>query len=593
MEDTHLTRRGLLAAAGWAVGAWLVPKELSAAGRPPRRPNVILVMTDDQGYGDLACHGNPVIRTPSLDKLHGQSVRLTDFHVAPLCTPTRAQLMTGRDAVRTGAWATTWGRSMPRADEITIAQVFKDGGYRTGMFGKWHLGDNYPYRPEDRGFDDVLRHGGGGVGQAPDWWGNDYFDDTYCHNGHWTPCRGYCTDVWFDGAIRFIEAHRTQPFFVYLSTNAPHGPYLVADEYKNLYAGKPNVPHAAFYGMITNIDENMGRLMAKLDTLGLAENTILVFLTDNGTSAGVRAARGGRPQVGFSAGMRGTKGSVFDGGHRVPCFIRWPGRLGVPRDVGTLTCCQDLLPTLASLCGVKAPADRKLDGRDISPLLAGEGAAWPDRSLIVQCSQTTTPPPKGRAAVLTQRWRLVGDRQLHDIQADPGQKTDVAAKHPEVVARLRAAYEQWWREVSRRFDDVSHIVIGSDRENPTALSSFDWHGVARVPWSQGAVRGGSPVNGWWAVDVARGGTYEISLRRWPQAVDKPIIAAANGGKAVPVTKARLRVADVDETMPVTAHMAAATFTVTLEPGATRLQTWLIDEKSGTSRGAYYVQVRRL
>jgi hypothetical protein len=366
----------------------------------------------------------------------------------------------------------------------------------------------------------------------------------------------------------------------------------VADKYRKLYAGKPGVPNAAFWGMVTNIDENMGRLMAKPDQWGLAENTILIFLTDNGTSAGVGAGRrGGRP-VGFNAGMRGKKGSFHEGGHRVPCFVRWPGKLGRPRDVDALTCCQDLLPTLAALCGLKPPAGRALDGVDISPLLKDLKVDWGDRTLVVQYSQSTTPPPKGRAAVLTERWRMVG-KQLFDIQADPGQKTDVAARHPDVVKRLQVHYEKWWREVSKRFGEVSHIVIGSEKENPAELSSFDWHGQRRVPWSQGAVGGGSPVVGYWAVRVERAGTYEISLRRWPASAKTPITAAAPGGKAVRVTKARLRIAGVDVTQAVTAKMAAATFTVKLPAGKTRLETWLVDEKSRRTSGAYYVGVRRL
>ena len=582
-RPTALNRRDFLKMLGLGAGTAVVPTLLPAADKPGKRPNVILVITDDQGYGDLGCHGNKVIQTPHLDKLHQQSIRLTDFHVAPCCTPTRTQLMTGRDAVRTGAWGTTWGRSLPRPDEKMVAEVFKAGGYRTGMFGKWHLGDNYPYRPEDRGFEEVLRHGGGGVGQSPDFWGNDYFDDTYCHNGTWKKHKGYCTDVWFDGAMSFIEANKGSPFFAYLSTNAPHSPYLVAEKYKKLYAGKKNVPNAAFYGMITNIDENMGRLIKKLKDLSLEDNTILIFLTDNGTSAG------------FSAGMRGRKGSFHEGGHRVPCFIRWPGGgLAAPGDIDTLAQCQDLAPTLLGLCGLKAPAGVKYDGMDISPLLRGKEQDPSGRMLVVQYSQTTAPPPKGRATVMTQRWRLVGGRELYDIQADPGQRKNVAAAHPDVVRKLRDHYEKWWRQVSRRFDDVSHIVIGSDRENPSCLTGFDWLGASqRNPWNQGHVRSGHVANGYWAVQVERDGTYEFALRRWPAQVNKPIVAAIAGGRAIKATKARLKIADVDQTIDIAADTVAATFRLKLKAGKTRLQTWLIDDKSKASRGAYFVYVKRL
>ena len=317
MPKLASTRWRLAGAAALAAGLLAAHGECAPAEtRAAARPNVVLVMTDDQGYGDLACHGNPWIRTPNLDRLHRESVRLTDFHVSPLCTPTRAGLMTGQNPVRLGAWGTTWGRSLPRRDAVTMADLFAASGYPTGCFGKWHLGDNYPFRPQDRGFTEVLIHGGGGVGQTPDYWDNDYFDDTYFHNGKPEKCRGYCTDVWFDAAIRFIESNRDRPFFAYVPTNAPHGPFHVAQKYSSLYSADPNVPNTNFYGMITNIDENMGRLTAKLDELGLSENTILIFTTDNGTAAGFRGGKG------FNAGMRGTKGSLYEGGHRVPCFIR-------------------------------------------------------------------------------------------------------------------------------------------------------------------------------------------------------------------------------------------------------------------------------
>ena len=308
-------------------------------------------------------------------RLYGQSVRLTDFHVGPTCAPTRAALMTGRYCNRTGVWHTVMGRSLLRRDEVTMADVFAAGGYRTGIFGKWHLGDNYPFRPQDRGFQEVLVHGGGGVGQTPDYWGNDYFDDTYWHNGKPEKQAGYCTDVWFDGALRFIEANRDRPFFAYIATNAPHSPFNVAEQYSGPYMGK-SVPNANFYGMIANIDENMGRLLGKLKALGLEENTILIFMTDNGTAAGFQAGKG------FNAGMRGTKGSEYDGGHRVPCFLRWPaGGLGGGKDVSRLTAHIDLLPTLIELCGLPQPAGVKFDGASLAPLLrdargrlAGPGA---------------------------------------------------------------------------------------------------------------------------------------------------------------------------------------------------------------------------
>jgi len=551
-----------------------------------RVPNVVLILTDDQGYGDLACHGNAWIKTPHLDALHRESVRLIDFHVSPCCTPTRAGLMSGLNPVRVGAWGTTWGRSLLRKDAITVADVFAANGYRTGCFGKWHIGDNYPYRPQDRGFQETIVHGGGGVGQAPDHWGNNYFDDTYLHNGKPQNYTGYCTDVFFDEAIKFIEANKDRPFFVYLPTNAPHGPYLVAEKYSNLYRGNKNVPNANFYGMITNIDENMGRMVYKLKTLGLEEDTILIFTTDNGTAAGFRGGKG------FNAGMRGTKGSIYDGGHRVPCFIRYPGGgLTGGRDIDGLATHLDVLPTLIDLCGLKKPEGAEFDGVSLAPLLKSPGADWPERTVVVQYRQSSAPPIKWAAAVMSNRWRLIGGKQLYDIKGDPGQKSDVAASHPEVVEKLRAAYEDWWAEVSRRFDEYCHIIVGSQEENPARLCSFDWH--TACPWSQGAVRSGSTANSFWAVEIARDGKYQIELRRWPKEVDRPITAAIPGGKAIPATKARMKIGRIDLTKPIPEGAKAVSFTVDLKAGKTTLQTWLIDDKSGQSRGAYYTYVSRL
>ncbi len=267
---------------------------LCAAVAHAERPNVILVMTDDQGYGDLGCHGNQVIKTPNLDKLHAQSTRLTNFHVSPTCAPTRAALMTGRYANATGVWHTIMGRSMIRENEVTLGKILGDGGYATGMFGKWHLGDNYPFRPEDRGFTEVLRHGGGGVGQTPDYWDNAYFDGSYFHNKKPVPVEGFCTDVFFDYAKKFIEkqAEADKPFLAYISMNAPHGPMHAPPEYSKPY-GDLGVNTANFFGMIANIDDNVGSLRTWLANKGLADNTIFIFTTDNGTVTKASVASSG------------------------------------------------------------------------------------------------------------------------------------------------------------------------------------------------------------------------------------------------------------------------------------------------------------
>jgi arylsulfatase A-like enzyme len=548
----------------------------SAPAAEAKRPNVVLVLTDDQGYGDLGCHGNPVLKTPNLDRLHEQSTRLTNFHVDPTCSPTRSALLTGRYSSRTGVWHTVMGRSLLRRDEVTMADLFAANGYRTGLFGKWHLGDNYPYRPQDRGFREVLTFGGGGIGNTPDFWGNNYFDDTLRHNGKLEKFNGYCTDVFFAAALRFIERNKDRPFFAYVATNAPHAPYNVADKYSKPYLAQ-GVPEqrARFYGMIANIDENVGRLLARLKELGLEENTIVVFMTDNGTSGGYNEKSGGH-----NAGMRGIKGSEYDGGHRVPCFVRWPGQLAGGKDVARVAAHIDVLPTLLDLCGLPKPEKVAFDGASLRPLLTGKGD-WPARTLLVHSQRIDHPEKWRKCAVMTDRWRLVNGKELYDMPADPGQKKDVAREHPEAVADLRRAYERWWTDISRRFDEYCEIVIGSEQESPTLLCCHDWHGEL-APSGQEMVRRAVVANGFWAVEAARPGKYAITLRQQPAAAKLPLQAKT----------ARLSVGDVDASRPVPPGATSVTFEVRLKAGKTRLQTWLT-EADGRSRGAYYVEVKYL
>jgi arylsulfatase A-like enzyme len=561
---------------------------LSGSKASARKPSVILVMTDDQGYGDLACHGNKMIKTPHLDKLHAQSIRLADFHVCPTCAPTRAALMTGHYSIRTGIWHTIMGRSIMRRDEVTMGNVFADSGYKTGIFGKWHLGDNYPYRPQDRGFHEVLIHGGGGVGQTPDYWGNDYFDDTYFHNGKPEKFSGYCTDVWFNESMKFIESNKNRPFFCYLPTNAPHGPFNVAKKYSSLYKDNEKVFNADFYGMITNIDENMGRLLDKLKELEIDNNTIFIFMTDNGSSAGFGKGKG------YNADMRGKKGTVYDGGHRVPCFIRWPaGKLNGPRDINILTAHIDLLPTLIDMCGLEQPDGVSFDGASLVPLLTESSKNWTDRTIVVDQQRIEHPQKWRNSAVMTQRWRLINGQELYDMQADPSQKNNIADRHRDVVEKLRQAYERWWADVSQRFDEYSEIVLGSDKENPARLTCHDWHtGEGYPPWSQHSVLNAYGDNGFWAVEVSRAGAYEFELRRWPREVDKPITAAIPNGKAISATQARLKIGDIDLKQEIPSNARAVTFKTTLPAGKTRLQTWFTDDQ-GASCGAYFVYVKYL
>jgi arylsulfatase A-like enzyme len=437
------------------------PRVLAANAPPGSRPNVVLIITDDQGYGDLACTGNPVLKTPNLDRLYNESVRLTDFHVDPTCSPTRAALMTGRYSTRTGVWHTVMGRNMPRTEERMMPQIFADNGYATAIFGKWHLGDNHPFRPQDRGFHEVVIHGGGGIGQIPDYWGNDYTDDTYFRNGRPQKFTGYCTDVFFAEATRYIEAHRDQPFFVYIATNAPHSPYRVADEWSAPYKSQVGADAglATFYGMIANIDHNVGQLRRRLDELGLTDNTLLIFMTDNGTARGATFSdpRGndGKLISGYNGGMRGRKGSPYEGGHRVPCFLHWPvGKLTGGRDVGELAAHLDLLPTLIDLCRLEDPNRIGFDGISLRGALAGTATISSERILLAHHQELPRPEKYRFASVMQGPWRLilrndVGDTakpavELYRVTDDAGQTRNIAAEHPGIATQLRRVYDKLW-----------------------------------------------------------------------------------------------------------------------------------------------------
>ncbi|MBT3376750.1 MAG: arylsulfatase [Lentisphaerae bacterium] len=566
------------------------------------RPNVILVMTDDQGYGDLGCTGNPWIETPGIDAFYADAVRFSDFHVSPLCTPTRGGLMTGRRPVRNGAWATTWGRSMLHREDATMADVFAGGGYATAMFGKWHLGDNYPYRPQDRGFQHVVAHKGGGVGQTPDFWGNSYFDDTYFHDGEPVEHVGYCTDVWFEEAFRFIEGHHDQPFFAYIATNAPHSPYLVPDRYAERYRGNPAIPEPEFYGMITNIDENFARLRSLLKQLEIEDNTILIFMTDNGSSGGCTLGPGQFVERGYSAGMRGKKGSYYDGGHRVPFFVRWPsGGLTGGRDIDELVAHVDLLPTFIELCGLPTPDTMDVDGDSVVSLFTAEApASLSDRVHFLQYRQNTEPPEKWTNAVMTRRWRLVNGCELYDIKADPGQVADVAAVHPDVVEWLRGEHECWWAKIEPGLSEYAPIALGNPLENPTRLDAFDVMGD--VAWSQSQILAALRTCGRWRVDIERSGLYGFTLRRWPEEAAFPISEAlpleavrkmapyesVDAPGQITASAARLCVAGAEHRIAVGEGTDAVTFEVRIdETGIGDLDAWFIDP-DGVEWGAYYV-----
>ncbi len=497
------------------------------------RPNIVFVLTDDQGYPPMGAHGHPFIQTPHLDTFHGESVRFEQFHTGTTCAPTRSGLMTGHYCNSTGVWHTIGGRSLLRRDEWSLADALSEAGYRTGLFGKWHLGDEYPYRPQDRGFQRVVCHGGGGISQQPDHWGNDYFDDTYMVDGESEPYEGYCTDVFFREALAFIEANRDTPFFCYISTNAPHGPFNVEPHYRDLYTGHTsNEGYARFLGMITNIDENFGRLRDKLRALDLEDNTILIFMSDNGQTG----IGGVKPGEMYNADMRGMKGSPYDGGHRVPFLIRWPdGGLSTARSIEQLTSYVDFMPTLLDLCGVDVPAERAFHGESLRPLLEGDvDARWSER-IITTDTQRVPHPLKWRlSCVMKDSWRLVNRTELYDLADDPSQEEDVAAQHPALVAELQAAYDEWWTLCSAQMDDDIPLSIGADAQEKAVLRAHDLRDNREGTWlcTQGQIRQGATCDGWWEIMVEQDGEYEFDLRRWPEEAGHRVCGSIEGEDVV-------------------------------------------------------------
>jgi arylsulfatase A-like enzyme len=594
------------------------------------RPNIVFIITDDQGYGDLGHTGNPVAKTPHLDALAAESSNLTDYHVAPTCSPTRAALLTGHWTNRTGVWHTVNGRSMLRENEITLAQMLAEAGYATGLFGKWHLGDNYPYRPEDRGFHEVYRHGGGGVGQTPDLWDNSYFDGHYYHNGEIVAAEGFCTDVFFAQARRFIreEAEKGKPFFAYISTNAPHSPYHAPQRYLDLYANEDPVT-AAFYGMITNIDDNVGATRGLLRELGIAENTLFIFTTDNGTAAGTKT---------FNAGMRGAKGSEYEGGHRVPFIAHWPAAgWNKPHINDELCHAVDIAPTLLEIAQAERPEAVAFDGVSIRELLdpAAKTKAWPhrDRILVTDSQRVRDPVKWKQTSVMSGKWRLVNGTELYDLSTDPGQERNLLAEHPARAASMTAFYDDWWAELEPTFGETTEIHLGHPDHPVVGLTGHDWIQEDLPPWNQQHIRQAdgyahgpkkapkgkkahpaatgparSVHRGHWAVKAVAGGTYSVSVRRWPVEADTAIAAGLPPGDnvpgasrafrsfeglAIPIASATLRLDGSDvETRPLSGGAAEVTFEIELAAGSHELAPFFTDAE-GNEIGAYYAVVSKL
>lgn len=542
------------------------------------RPNVLVIITDDQGYGDLGFHGNPQIHTPNLDRLARESVRCKYFYVSPVCAPTRASLMTGRYNYRTGVVDTYLGRAMMFADELTLAEMFSGAGYRTGIFGKWHLGDNYPMRAMDQGFQESLVHKGGGIAQPSDPPGGDsYFDATLYRNGTAMKSKGYCTDVFSDAAIDFIKRNRSRPFFAWLAYNAPHAPLQVPDSDLMPYRDMKDTNTARVYAMVSNIDRNIGRVLKQLP-----KDTVVVFLTDNGPQS---FGFGHYRPNGY---MVGWKGSVYEGGIRVPFFIRWPGKLQAGLEVQQIAAHIDLAPTLLEACGIPKPRNVSFDGLSLWPLLTGARVQWPERTLYFQWHRGDTPQLHRAFAARSARFKLVqelgreeqwdGEKHFQLFEIDhlpvfdihrPSEGRDLSTAEPEVFKLMLASYERWFDDMkSARGFALPRIMIGTKNENPVTLTRQDWRGP-RASWGTNGL-------GHWDLEIARTDSYQITVQ-FPELLQKAAIEfrcqAQNRRQELAAGAKQARFSDLP-----------------LQRGTARLQAWL--QVGGTNRGVHYVFVGR-
>ena len=518
---------------------------LSCAEKKNSRPNVILIITDDQGYGDFGVAGNPVIRTPNMDVLAKKSGQMTNYYVQPVCAPTRSCLMTGRYNYRTRCIDTFVGRAMMETEEITLAELLKDSGYATGIFGKWHLGDSYPLRPQEQGFEEVLVHRGGGIGQPSDPPGGEgkYTDPILFHNGQQVQEKGYCTDIYFNRALEWIEKthKKNRNFFAYIPTNAPHSPFHdvpegLYQEYKNVNLNNDQFPQkvghklvkkqdtdrlARIYAMITNIDENIGKLFEKLEKIGVLENTLLVFMVDNGPN--------GRRYV---AGYKGMKATVYEGGTHSPLYMYWPKHIKAGTSSDRVVAHIDILPTVLEACNLPKPQNVKLDGRSFLPLLTTGITTWQDRYIVIQSHRGNEPVLYHNFSIRNQKWKLVHasgfntenfagepNFELFNMENDPYETTNLAQERPDKLNELKAAYEEWFKDVSHTRPDnyaPPRIYIGTPYENPVTLTRQDWRHAKGRPWADNS-------NGFWMLYAANDGIYDFKVRMRNVKADGKII----------------------------------------------------------------------
>lgn len=513
--------------------ATLLPASVLGRGVSDQK-NVIFILTDDQGYGDMEFTGNTNIKTPVVNSWAERGFCFTDYHSGTCSAPARAALMTGKYCDEVGVWGTVRGRSILREGDVALPQIFQQNGYATAMYGKWHLGDNYPFRPMDRGFDETLWLKGGGLTQTPDYWDNDYFDDVYFRGAEPERQKGYCTDVFFDNAIDFIEDNKEKPFFIYLALNAPHGPFHVDEKWVKPYRGNPHIPVPEFYGMIANIDHNMGLLEQRLKELGLDENTILIFSTDNGSAGGLELDKAHHVTNGYNAGMRGKKSDAYEGGHRTPMIICMPENKK-HKDIDQLAASVDFAPTLIDLCSLKSSAQSDMAGYNLVPTMYGDQRI--DRYVVMDHQKGELMERKNKSVVMKEKWRLVNDKELYDVSTDIGQINDLAAKYPEKVAEMLAIHDEWWAKhiepSQSQFSYISVPEYGSDR---VVMNCHDMHyeGQHPCPWLQTYIREGMrPQLGFWSIDVEQAGKYSVRVYRWAPESGLDLTGIAPAGGPIP------------------------------------------------------------
>jgi arylsulfatase len=491
-----------------------------------QQPNVIIIITDDQGYGDLGVTGNPHVKTPTIDKFASESIRFNNFYVSPVCAPTRSSLMTGRYSLRTGVRDTYNGGAIMASNEVTIAEMLKSANYTTGVFGKWHLGDNYPSRPSDQGFDESVIHLSGGMGQVGDFTtyfqgDSSYFDPVLWQNNQKKSFDGYCSDIFTQEAINFINQNKDEPFFCYLSFNAPHTPLQVPQEFYDKYKdidptkgfdqdGRP-FPEMSekdkedarkVYAMVDNIDVNIGKVLENLERQGIDENTIVIFMTDNGPQ-----------QKRYVAGMKGRKGNVYQGGVRVPFYLRYPASFSKDKDIELAAAHIDILPTLASMCKVSLP-EKEIDGQNLLPLMLGKEIGWQNRSLFFYWTRRY-PELYNNIALRKGAYKLVGktgydaaiqDFELYNVESDPYEMTNLVAIKLDVAEKLKVELDSIYGVLVNEENLINPpaIKVGYDEENPIVLNRNDASGQRGI-WA------GEEIYGKWYTEVAEG-YYDIKFK---------------------------------------------------------------------------------